>query len=400
MKLAYFSPLNPIRSGISDYSEDLLPHLSKLMDIDLFIDDFRPSNRALVDHFPIYPISTYPRRRWDYDMALYHIGNNLYHEAIYHTALRFPGVAVLHDYALAGILGSMTVARGNPAAFVREWGYAHGAEGLAQVRAILDGRASLSPDEPLNRRLIDLSMGLVVHSDYLRRRVLETRSLANVVRVPMLCVGHQPRPLTLQTARRELGLGEDGLYIGSFGFIVPSKQVEPLLDVFVDLLSHFPTVRLFFVGEPLEWYDPVPLIEERGLAGKVTITGYLPMSTWYTLMAAMDLAVNLRHPTLGETSAAVLRLLGEGVPTIVSDVGWYAELPDDCVVKVKVGEQMRADLHSAIASLLREPEQRTRLGQRGRAYVATHHSASSAAQSYATFLEEVVRGCASKDVWA
>jgi glycosyltransferase involved in cell wall biosynthesis len=283
------------------------------------------------------------------------------------------------------------VARGNRGGFVREWGYNYGLEGLAHVRAILDGRMPLSPDEPLNRRLLDISIGLVVHSDYLRRRALATCPLADVAHISMPCVSHQPRPLTRRAARRELGLDEDGLYVGSFGFIVPSKQVEPLLDVFAELLPQFPNARLIFVGEPLEWYDPTPMIEQRGLADKVTITGYLPFSTWYTTMAAMDLAINLRYPTLGETSAAVLRLLGEGVPTVVSDVGWYAELPDDCVVKIGVGEEMRADLRLAITDLLSAPELRAHLGQRSRAYVATHHAVQKVAQHYAHSLEQFVQ---------
>jgi glycosyltransferase involved in cell wall biosynthesis len=396
LRIAYFSPLNPIRSGISDYSEDLLPHLADLVDVDLFVDGFQPSNQELADRFCTYPIAEYPRRRWDYDIALYHMGNNLYHEAIYRMALRFPGVVVLHDYALVGIIGSMTAARGDRGGFVREWGYNHGLEGLARVRAILDGRMPLSPDEPLNRRLLDISIGLVVHSDYLRRRVLTTCPLADVAHIPMPCASHQPRPLTRQAARRELGLDEEGLYVGSFGFIVPSKQVEPLLDVFAELLPQFPNARLIFVGEPLEWYDPTPLIEQRGLADKVTITGYLPLSTWYTTMAAMDLAVNLRYPTLGETSAAVLRLLGEGVPTAVSNVGWYSELPGDCVVKVDVGETMRNDLYSVMAGLLGEPERRHQLGERGRAYFAVHHKVEEAARRYVAFWKQVLEGASAK----
>ena len=65
MRIAYFSPLNPIRSGISDYSEDLLPHLADLVDVDLFVDGFQPSNQELAGRFCTYSIADYPRRRWD-----------------------------------------------------------------------------------------------------------------------------------------------------------------------------------------------------------------------------------------------------------------------------------------------------------------------------------------------
>lgn len=391
LKLAYFSPLNPIRSGISDYSEDLLPYLADGAEIDLFVDDFEPTHPEVLDRFSIHPITAYPHQRWNYDAALYHIGNNLYHEAIYRTALQFPGFAVLHDYALGGMLGNITLKRGDVIGFLREWAYGGGREGLEQARAILKGQQTMAPDEPLNRRLIDVSLGLIVHSQYLERRVLETRPLAPVACIPMPYVSHQTQAWTQADARRALGLDPDGLYLGSFGFVVPSKQVEPLLDVLAELLPRFPQTRLVFVGEPLDWYDPLPLIEARGLEDRVTITGYLPFSTWYSYMSAVDLAVNLRYPTLGETSAAVLRLMGEGVPTVVSDVGWYAELPDNCVVKVRVGQDLRAELHRAVKDLLLDVEQRARLSQKARLYIERHHAPEETARHYVAFVKKTLR---------
>ncbi len=51
MRLAYFSPLNPQPSGISDYSEELLPYLAAQAEITLFVDGFEPTNRAIRDRF-------------------------------------------------------------------------------------------------------------------------------------------------------------------------------------------------------------------------------------------------------------------------------------------------------------------------------------------------------------
>ena len=58
----------------------------------------------------------------------------------------------------------------------------------------------------------------------------------------------------------------------------------------------------------------------------------------WSLMAACDVLVNLRYPTMGETSGSVIRALSLGKPLLVSDVGWFAELPDDVVLKVPVDE--------------------------------------------------------------
>ena len=46
-------------------------------------------------------------------------------------------------------------------------------------------------------------------------------------------------------------------------------------------------------------------------------------------MAACDVVVSLRSPTMGETSGTVVRALSPARPLVVSDVGWFSELPDD-----------------------------------------------------------------------
>ena len=54
MRVAIFSPLNPVKSGISDFTEELVVFLKKYMDIDLFIDGFKPSNEEIAKQFNIY----------------------------------------------------------------------------------------------------------------------------------------------------------------------------------------------------------------------------------------------------------------------------------------------------------------------------------------------------------
>ena len=53
MKLAYFSPLSPQRSGIADYSAELLPYLAMGAEITLFVDGFQPANRELTSRFEV-----------------------------------------------------------------------------------------------------------------------------------------------------------------------------------------------------------------------------------------------------------------------------------------------------------------------------------------------------------
>ena len=51
------------------------------------------------------------------------------------------------------------------------------------------------------------------------------------------------------------------------------------------------------------------------------------ISEFDSLLSTMDLVIALRFPTMGEVSAIVMKSMICGIPVIVSDNGWYRELP-------------------------------------------------------------------------
>ena len=103
--------------------------------------------------------------------------------------------------------------------------------------------------------------------------------------------------------------------------------------------------------------DPLHLfVEEHGLSDDVAFGGYLSDSDFWLAASAADFAVNLRHPTMGETSGAVCRLAGYGLPLIVSDTGWFRELPDAFTDKIPVGGDEVARLSHAMERLAFEED--------------------------------------------
>src|SRR6266496_1193889 len=116
MRLAYFSPLNPQPSGISDYSEELLPDLASEADITLFVDGFEPSNadiRAAFTHHNYRRDPTILETLGEYDAILYHMGNDhRYHAGILEVARDHPGVIVFHDFALQDFFLGLAQSRG------------------------------------------------------------------------------------------------------------------------------------------------------------------------------------------------------------------------------------------------------------------------------------------------
>jgi hypothetical protein len=101
MRIAFFSPLPPTRSGIADYSAALLEPLSKIVHVDTFCEKshFDPSQ---------------------YDIAVYQLGNNPHHEFAYEAALQHPGVAVMHEANLHHLIAHLTIVRGDWDAYLKE----------------------------------------------------------------------------------------------------------------------------------------------------------------------------------------------------------------------------------------------------------------------------------------
>jgi len=107
-------------------------------------------------------------------------------------------------------------------------------------------------------------------------------------------------------------------------------------------------------------------------------------------MRACDVAVNLRHPTAGETSGTVIRLLGLGKPLIVNETGSFAEIPDDAAAKVPLDETEEDLLLAYLRALAADEPLRRRMGENARRHMELHHGLAASARGYADLLRETI----------
>src|SRR5262245_27073456 len=130
MRLAYFSPLNPQKSGISDYSEELLPALAEKADIDLFVDGFSPTSKAITGSFQILDYRKKPDclvQLDQYDAVLCHMGNShRYHSGIFEVVIRHRSIVVFHDFALQHFFLERARELENPNTYLDELEASHG----------------------------------------------------------------------------------------------------------------------------------------------------------------------------------------------------------------------------------------------------------------------------------
>jgi glycosyltransferase involved in cell wall biosynthesis len=371
MNVAYYSPLPPSRSGIADYSTLLLPALRERVDVVVAA----PGKRA--------PAA---------DVALYHIGNDPdAHGWIVDALYERPGVVVLHEYVLHHLVAGITIGRGNGRGYLDAMERELGVAGRLLALGVLDNLLPLlwetQPERfPLSGTILDHATGLIVHSDYVAQRARETGYAGPLWRIP-----HPVWPATPATPAPDVA--GDPL-IGCFGFLNMNKRIPQLLEAFAALRRVRPGARLLLVGAAGERFDVERRLERLGLTDGVERIDYVPEERMWSLMAACDVLVNLRYPTMGETSGSVVRAMSIGKPLIVSDVGWFAELPDDAVLKVPVDEFEVATLEAALSFAVVHADA---LGAASRAYVEREHALPRVADAYVAALEVATGGDAVAD---
>ncbi len=389
LRLAYFSPLPPARSGIADYSAELLPHLSQHANITLFTD----SPNLSTPHSPLstrYPTAAYPAMRWQFDLVLYHMGNSEHHQAIYQTLIRYPGVVVVHDVFIHQLVAHSTVGQGNYAAYLREMGFAGGIEGVREANAIRAGYGEHRLFEmPLTERLVRTSLGLIAHSHYAADLLKSQQPRCPVEVIPAPIAIQNGRSRHGRPRRHELGLVEETVIFASMGQVTQNKQANQLLRVFQQLHRENENTFLLFIGEVLPEVNLEASTHELGLEGAVGTIGYVDSLTEFVdWIQTADVIVNLRHPTVGETSATALRGLAAGRPLVVYDHGWYHELPDTVALKVPPLDD--AALLDALRTLAGSAGQRQQMGDAAADYARKQHHPAKVAQHYATFLHNLI----------
>jgi glycosyltransferase involved in cell wall biosynthesis/SAM-dependent methyltransferase len=372
IKLAFFSPLPPARSGIADYSAALLDELGRLVEIETFSS--KPA------HFD-------PRK---FDVLLYQVGNNAHHDFCYETALEHPGVVVVHEANLHHLIADMTIKRGDWDAYmqaIEQDGGSAALEYAQRVRAL-----EVGPDYegvPMLRRLLSRSKAAIVHSGCVESELRNAGFQGPVARIPHGAWIPEASRLDYRT---RLGLDETTPLIGVFGFLKPYKRIAESLRALRRLVRVQPNVKMILVGEPHPEFALESLIHSLDLSAHVRILDFQPIQDFVGYMAACDILLNLRYPTVGENSGTLMRALGLGKAVIVSAVGSFSELPDDICLKAPVDASEEDHLFEYLNLLVSRSDVRRALGAKAREWVETECAWPAVAKKYAEFLEQVANG--------
>jgi len=378
MKVAYVSPLPPERSGIADYSALLLPALAGELEVEIV----RRGRRL-------------PRGA---DVVLYHLGNDVEaHGWIVRLLERQRGVVVLHDFVLHHLMAGLTVGRGDGAAYLDLLEAEAGIAGRLLGHGVLDGRIpplweSRPQDFPLVDSVLAQADGVIVHSSYVARHVRMRGYKSPIWQIP--------HPAWEVPRRRPFPLpSRDRTVVGCFGNLNATKRLPQLLEAVARLRAEGCGVLLVLAGSVAPGLDLAERAARLGLEeGKdLLLLGRVGEDRLWDLVLASDICVTLRQPTMGETSGMAIRALSAGKPLVVSENGWFAELPDGVAAKVPVDEWEVDMLTAILTELCTNRSLRESLGRSALEYASREHGLERVAGLYAAALEEAAGGSAVTD---
>ncbi|CAH1670227.1 MULTISPECIES: hypothetical protein [unclassified Chelatococcus] len=365
----WFSPLPPARSDIAHFSARILPALSARADVRLWTDQ-PGSDPALARHAEVI---VYDPRSIDLgklnksNLIFYNMGNDgRFHAAIREVMFKVPGVLVAHELSYHhSMYWDYMVRRQDPAGYLALVEQRYGAAGLLAAKQHMEkGKPhidELARQYPFIDYLADASLAVVCHTRAVEEAV--TARGVGALRLP-LAFQAPPNP---PSKSRTSGV----LEFVQFGYIGPQRRLFSILGALSRFREKHP-FRLRIFGE---LWDPDAVraeIRRQRLDDLVSIVGFVAEPILDSAIARADLVFNLRYPSIGEASGSQMRIWAAGAPSVVTNTGWYGDLPNETVIKIEQDTEA-ADLDRVLTTLARDRFAYAQTGLNGFRHLAAHH---------------------------
>jgi glycosyltransferase involved in cell wall biosynthesis len=420
MRLAWFSPWPPDSSGIAGRSAELVPILAdRGHAVDVFVDERRhavsrtPPEAPRAGTVRIIGAHDFLWRhgQYQYDLAVYQLGNSRLHQFIWPYVWQVPGLVVLHDARLHHARGHAWLSRKAPRGYRAEFGWSEPAVAPAAAELAIAGYGGAYYYLwPMVRAVVESARVVAAHSGGAVAELAERYPAARLRHIA-LGEGSGALPSTdiAAKARTRFSISADAVVFGVFGGLTHEKRVLPVLRAFSTLVHRTEPVHLLLAGEPDPSLDLAAVINDLGLAPHVTTTGRLEDAAFDEAIAVADVSINLRWPSALEVSGPWLRALAAARPTIVLDLihlshlptldprTWQLHVPAPAGRTTREAVAIAIDIldeeHSLILAMRRlafDADLRARLGTSGRAYWQSEHTVARMADDYDEAMAEAV----------
>jgi hypothetical protein len=231
---------------------------------------------------------------------LYAVANGKHYYRAIELLMDFPGTVLLHDINISGIPNSDAYGPRD------EWGLGQ----LTNAKKIL------------------------VHSRH-AKELIRKSSISKSLKVEILPLGAPIRNIRKDVKQLKL----EKITISSIGYAEYSKDSIRVFNTFLDLALRNQEWEFAFIGRVhKEWLSTWEArLKIHGLRSRFHFPGKVSDSELIDWIDKSTICVQLRAQSNGESSGALMDVLGRHKPAIVSRIGSFEEIDDRVVFKVPVG---------------------------------------------------------------
>jgi glycosyltransferase involved in cell wall biosynthesis len=315
LRLAWFSPLPPVRSGVASYTAELVPLLQHELAIDCF-----PESRA---HDFIWQ-----HRRAPYDLVVYQLGNAPFHDYMWPYLVAYPGLVVLHDPRLHHARARQLLSQKRFDHYRHEFWFDHPDATRDFVEYAIEGLGGpIYYFWSMLRVLMNTARVVAVHSERVADELRASFPEAIVRAIPLGKAPLEASRVERQETRADLGVSKTAVVFAVFGKLTPEKRIAPILRAFAATVRDGVDAWLWLVGDAAAYPSLAAELQELAIAERVRVTGHVSESAIGMYLEATDVCLCLRWPTALETSAAWLHCLAAGRPTVITDLAHLVDVP-------------------------------------------------------------------------
>lgn len=394
-RLALWSPLPPVASGVADYSRELVDGLAEWADVEIFVDGSEPVAAQHLGAVVVRDGAEFARvsRRRPFDLAFYQLGANRFHLYANEALERWSGVCVLHDLPWSELVLHQSYLHRHPETFRLAFLSSEGPAALAELDALgsLDNpreeerrEAFLSRHQMLRER-IGASSGVIVHWNAGAEEVRRRHPNARIFAFPMGVTDPLVGPRDRETTRNDLGIPAEALLVGAFGAADPVKRLESVVAALAEAVASGVDVHLVVVGSfttPGYHHRLVRCIDDLGVGRRVRLLGRVSNDRFLSTLRACDAMVSFRHPFRHQMSATLMRAVAAGKPVIASAEAAWDEVPENFCLRIAADASEVAVLAATLRRLSGDRAWREAMSTEAREWYLAHATIAHMAAGY------------------
>jgi glycosyltransferase involved in cell wall biosynthesis len=311
------------------------------------------------------------------DLVVYQVGNHYpYHRGCLEWLPLLPGLVSLHDYFMGHLFWSWSEKIGRIEALellkvlygsdiANQFFNHHNSESFI---------AYASEAAPMTEWIVSMASGVITHSSWTMNRIISaTHGPVEIVPLPYDAPHLENTQLMQQNSKNK------EIVVLTIGYVNPNKRYVSIIKAIGSNIQLREDLTFRIVGsiEPSTQEELQSLAEH--LKVKIVITGSVDDQRLADEIINADIMCCLRWPALESASASTIEAMLYGKPTIVTDTGFYSDLPDECVLKISYANEIE-DIEAAFNELASSPERRKKIGEDARLYASQTFTADNYAE--------------------